>query len=178
MELIKGIVFYFINNVLNKIPSRRIRICFYYLLSNGKISLKSNIGLNVKFLDIRGVTIGDNSNINFNCIIDGRGEGIVIGENVDVAPQVNIWSLEHDPNSEIFSSRSNKVIIENNVWIANRSIILPGSFIKELSIIGAGSVVSGLTKKSGIYLGSKAELKKLRSKKVNSYILRKIRNFR
>lgn len=41
-------------------------------------------------LDIRGIELGDHSNINFNSILYERGVSISIGKNVDIAPQINI----------------------------------------------------------------------------------------
>jgi acetyltransferase-like isoleucine patch superfamily enzyme len=162
-EILKGFIFYFINHILNKIPSRRIRIFFYNKLSKGKISKKASIGLGVKILDIRNIKIGDYANINFDSILDGRGDGIVIGKNVDIAPQVNIWSLEHNPNSNSHESRSGKVIIEDNCWIANRVTILPFTHIESNCVIGAASIVKGNYKKNSISMCKKAKQTKIRS---------------
>ncbi len=176
-ELFKGFVFYFINNILNKIPSRRVRMCFYNKLSKGKISKKATIALGVKILDIRNVEIGDFTNINFGSIIDGRGDGIEIGKNVDIAPQVNIWSLEHNPDSCSHESRSGKVIIENNCWIANRVIILPGTYIASDSVVGAGSIAIGSYSSSSISVGIKAKTIRAREN-TNKTIISRIRVFR
>jgi len=176
-EILKGLAFYFINHILNKIPSRKIRIFFYNKLSNGNISKKCSIGLGVKILDIRNITIGEYTNINFDSILDGRGDGIEIGKNVDIAPQVNIWSLEHDPNSSSHESRSGKVIIEDNCWIANRVTILPSTHIESNCVIGAASIVKGNYKKNSISMCRKASEVKVRNTFNNSK-LDSIRVFR
>lgn len=177
MNLIKGLVFYFINHILNKIPSRAFRIYIYHLLSNGKISKRATIGLGVKILDVRNVEIGPYTNINFDSILDGRGEGIKIGSNVDIAPQVNIWSLEHDVNDPAHASKSGMVIIEDDCWLANRVTVLPNSHIKENTSIGANSLVSGVYEKNSVVYGDKAIIKKsVKYSKRNK--INKIRMFR
>ncbi len=176
-EYVKGLVFYFINHILNKIPSRKIRIYLYSVLSKGTISKTASIGLGVKFLDIRNIKIGDNTNINFDSILDGRGEGIEIGENVDIAPQVNIWSLEHDPNSKSHASRSAKVIIGDHCWIANRVTILPDTIIHKNCVIGAGSIVKGNYEENSIVMGGKAKSMKKREQEIEKKIA-SIRVFR
>lgn len=169
-EFLKGLVFYFINHILNKIPSRKVRMFIYSILSNGNISRKASIGLNVKFLDIRNINIGENTNINFDSILDGRGDVIDIGANVDIAPQVNIWSLEHDPNNASHGSRGGKVIIGDNCWIANRVTILPNTTIAKNCVIGAGSIVKGVYEENSIAMGIKAKAIKERSNIINNEI--------
>ena len=176
-ELFKSSVFYFINNILNKIPSRSFRIFFYHLLSGGKIKKSASIGLGVRILDIRNVIIGERTNINYCSIIDGRGQGIEISHDVDIAPQVNIWSLEHDPDSSNHETRSGKVIVEHHVWIANNAIILPNTSVGAGSTIGAGAVVKGRVKKSTIGAGNPFKvIKERRQQPV--FKLSKIRRFR
>ena len=55
-----------------------------------------------------------------------------------------------------------EVIIEDNVWIGEKSIILKGSKIGKNSIIGAGSVVSDEVPENVVFAGNPAkEVKKL-----------------
>ena len=55
-----------------------------------------------------------------------------------------------------------EVIIEENVWIGEKSIVLKGTKIGKNSIIGAGSVVSGEVPDNVIFAGNPArEIKKL-----------------
>ncbi|MBA6362074.1 acyltransferase [Colwellia sp. BRX8-2] len=176
-EFLKGIVFYFINHILNKIPSRYFRMFFYSLLSKGNISRKASIGLGVRILDIRNVKIGDYTNINFNSILDGRGDGIEIGTNVDISPQVNVWSLEHNPNAPNHASRSGKVIIGDNCWIANRVTILPATHILKNSVLAANSLVKGVYKENSILMGGKAEVRGERAVNIGA-TLTSIRKFR
>ena len=157
-EFFKGCVFYFINHILNKIPSRHVRMYFYSLLSKGNISRQASIGLGVRILDIRKVKVGKYSNINFDCILDGRGGGIDIGENVDIAPQVNIWSLEHETNSESHKSIEGEVVIADYCWIANRVTILPNTTIENHHVAAAGSIMKGVYGESSISMSSKSKI--------------------
>jgi maltose O-acetyltransferase len=176
-EFLKGLGFYFINHILNKVPSRRIRMFFYSFLSKGRIHRSASIGLGVRILDIRNVSIGEYSNINFDSLIDGRGAKVNIGNNVDIAPQVNIWTLEHEPDSETHSSRGGEVSIGDFSWIANRVIVLPGTIIEPHHVCGAGSVMKGHYGENSISMSSKAKVvkRKTLSRKDN---LRKLRLFR
>ena len=177
MYLIKDLVYLFINQILNRIPSRRVRMLFYYFLSRGNISISSKIGLGVKLLDIRNISIGEHTNINWGSVIDGRGGKIVIARNVDIAPQVNIWTLEHDPNSDCFESRYRDVIIHDNVWIANRAIILPGVCLGKFAVVASGSIVKGEIAENTIVAGVPA--RKIGTRSVStSYALLPLRRFR
>lgn len=55
--------------------------------------------------------------------MDGRGEGLVIDDNVDVALESIIWTLGHDVDGDNRRATSGRVVIEDHVWIGCRSII-------------------------------------------------------
>ncbi len=111
-----------------------------------------HIGRNVRL--IRGtwieypenLTIGDNTSINRNCLINAAG-GVDIGKNVLIGPSVTIYSLNHNYSDRqllIIDQDYSKarIIIENDVWLGLKSVILPGVTIGEGAIVGAGSVVT------------------------------------
>jgi maltose O-acetyltransferase len=92
------------------------------------------------------IEIGDNSGIGINAQLS-TGGGIRIGNNVLMAPDVIILTENHkidDVTIPIIKtgSKSAPVVIEDDVWIGTRVIILPGVTIGRSSIIGAGAVVS------------------------------------
>jgi len=149
----------------------------YSILTSGKISQQASIGLGVKILDFRNVIIGSNSNVNFGSILDGRGGTLKIGNNVDIAPQVNIWTIEHNPCSKLHENRSGNVRIDDYVWLANRVIVLPNTFIETGVVIGAGSIVKGHYKKNGVYVSKKTEWIKERHEEP-CFSLPPIRRFR
>jgi maltose O-acetyltransferase len=88
------------------------------------------------------VVIGNNCVINSRTLLDGRIGRLIIGNNVDIARETNIFTLEHDPNSEDHAMRPGDVIIEDYVWIASRVTILPGIHIGKGAVIAANSVVT------------------------------------
>jgi maltose O-acetyltransferase len=66
----------------------------------------------------------------------------VIGNNVDIAQETNIWTLEHDIHDDYHRDKGGDVIIEDYVWIASRVTILPGVTIGRGAVIAANAVVT------------------------------------
>ncbi len=88
--------------------------------------------------------IGDNSHITaINSIIIGdnvlTGKRVLITDNAHGASDPNL--LEIAPNKRPLYSKG-PVVIEDNVWIGEKSTILPGVKIGYGAIIGANSVVT------------------------------------
>jgi maltose O-acetyltransferase len=91
------------------------------------------------------MSIGDRSSIG----IDSRINGMVqIGCDVMMGPQVLIYTRNHCidctevPMINQGVTEESPVVIEDDVWIGARVIILPGVRIGKGSIIAAGAVVS------------------------------------
>lgn len=80
--------------------------------------------------------------INSKVRLDGRGGKVIIGNNVDIATESCIWTLEHDPNSDYHKTRGGSVVIEDYVWIASRAIILPNITIGNGAVIATGAIVT------------------------------------
>lgn len=175
--MFKDLVFFFVNSILNKIPSRTARMYFYNIISRGNISKSAYIGKNVIILDIRKIIIEDNVNVNFGSVLDGRGDGIHIKQSTDIAPQVNIWSLEHNPDDPNHAAVSAKVVIGRNCWIANRVTILPGTNLEDFAVIGAATIVKGNVKRNSILTGDKGIHRRIRANN-SFYRLKPIRRFR
>jgi maltose O-acetyltransferase len=91
------------------------------------------------------ISIGHRSSIGVNASIHGP---LSIGANVMMGPDVRIYALSHSTaSSEIPMidqgfDEPRPVIIEDDVWIGARAIVLPGVQIGRSSIIGAGAVVT------------------------------------
>lgn len=92
----------------------------------------------------RHIEIGDDSGVGVNCMIKKAiiGNGVMMGPEVvfivhnhrfdDI--QIPMWKqgyIESDP-----------VIVEDDVWIGTRAIVMPGIRIGKGSIVGAGAVVT------------------------------------
>ena len=92
---------------------------------------------------------------------------IVIGDSTMIASDVTItdsdWHDIYDRTDYVASPK--EVIIQENVWIGEKSLILKGSKIGKNSIIGAGSVVSGEGPANVVFAVNLAkEIKKLDEK--------------
>jgi acetyltransferase-like isoleucine patch superfamily enzyme len=74
--------------------------------------------------------------------LDGRTGKIIIGNNVDIAREAAIFTLEHDPNADYYETISGDVIIEDYAWVSSRATILPGVKIGRGAIVASNAVVT------------------------------------
>jgi acetyltransferase-like isoleucine patch superfamily enzyme len=93
-----------------------------------------------------GLVVGDHSNIGPYCYIGCSGH-ISIGNNVMISPRVSIYAENHvfdntDTPIKIQGVKKEKVVIEDDCWIASNSILLAGVTIGKGSVVAAGSVVT------------------------------------
>lgn len=112
------------------------------------------------------IEIGSNSGIGINARLESTGR-IVIGENVMMGPDVAILTRnhQHDDITKPMGTQGytpDPVIIEDDVWIGMRVIILPGVRIGRSSIIGAGAVVTKDVPAYSIFAGNPARVVKMR----------------
>lgn len=122
------------------IPSLLIRRLYLSLFLK-KMGTHNYFARNIDIRNPQNICIGSNNVINKHCVLDGRG-GLSIGDNVDIAQDVMIWTDQHDKNDDLHRTMFKKVVIENHVWIASRAIILPGVCLSKGCVVGAGSVVT------------------------------------
>jgi maltose O-acetyltransferase len=149
---------------------RRIAAALYYLIARhlpptnvptGRVSTRLRVALVRQLVDElganidisravyiglgRGISIGSESGIGVGCELHGP---LTIGDHVMVSPHVMIHTRNHRfsdtqiPISKQGYSDPRRVVIEDDVWIGARSIILPGVTISHGSVIGAGTVVA------------------------------------
>jgi maltose O-acetyltransferase len=103
-----------------------------------------DIGPKVEFFNVRNSEIGDNSGIGAYSSIGT----VKIGNYVMMGTHCLILSQNHHfddltiPMCQQGFQEDRPVIIEDDVWIGSRVIILPGVRIGHGSIIGAGAVVT------------------------------------
>lgn len=84
--------------------------------------------------------------------------GVEIGRNFLMGPGVKIISANHDFDARSSSTRNPPVVIGNNVWIGANAIILPGVFIADGCVIGAGSVVTkSICESNSLVVGNPAK---------------------
>ncbi len=143
LEAITGFLWWFVG----MIPSHTIRKCFYKLFGM-QLGSGSTIHMMARIYDPRNIEIGTDTLIGERATLDGRKQlpnstgGLTIGNHVDIASEVMIWTSQHDVHSPTFSAIEEKVTIEDYVFIGPRSIILPGITVGKGAIIAAGSVVT------------------------------------
>ena len=113
----------------------------------------------------RRISIGDYSGIGERCVIQGN---VRIGSHVMMGPEVLIYTQNHNfsrvdiPMDEQGFSEEKQVVIEDDVWIGARVIILPGVKIGRGSVIGAGAVVSKSIPEYSVAVGNPAKVVKKR----------------
>lgn len=105
----------------------------------------SNVNIERKASFTPGLKIGANSGVGISCEIYGP---VSIGNDVMMGPEVIIYTSGHKhentdiPMREQGSAEVCPVVIEDDVWLGRRAIIMPGIVIGKGSIIGAGAVVT------------------------------------
>lgn len=113
--------------------------CFDGYGQNVNVEKNADFGHGVR------VSIGDNSGLGINARCEGP---LIIGNNVMMGPDVMIFTNNHEyrdtsrPMNKQGTQKPELVVIEDDVWIGARVIILPGVTIGSHSIIAAGAVVS------------------------------------
>jgi len=108
----------------------------------GKLGSGVYFGFGCSYVKAANIEIGSHSYINCGVHLDGRGGRLRIGRNVDLAQQVTIWTLDHDPHDDFHRPRGREVTIEDYVWIGSRATILPGVTIGRGAVVATQSVVT------------------------------------
>jgi maltose O-acetyltransferase len=145
-----------ITNTLRLIAARRL-FC--------RLELPAIIEKNAWFGDGSRVTLGARSMIGENCRINN----VEIGRDVLMGPDVVILHRQHGyarvdvPMREqpMIESKS-PVVIEDDVWIGTRVIIMPGLKLSRGSIISAGAVVTKDVPPYAVVGGVPAKIIKIR----------------
>lgn len=143
LELITGFLWWGVGYV----PSHHFRR-FFYRLFGMKIGSGSTIHMMGRIYDPRHITIGRDTIIGERVSLDGRMQilgsagGLQIGDHVDIAAEVMIWTSEHDLRDPRMRAIEAKVVIEDYVFIGPRVIILPGVTIGKGAVVAAGAVVT------------------------------------
>jgi maltose O-acetyltransferase len=137
---------YLTNHVICHIPSFALRHFWYRRVLGIEFGEHAGVHLNCYLwfygrngIRLSGGRIGANSRINRGCTLDFRG-GLRIDDNVSVSAEVMILT---SANLETTRTHSEKrpVVVEDNVWIGARAIVMPGVTLGRGSVVAAGSVV-------------------------------------
>lgn len=127
-----------------------------FLRSNASILIGSNtaVGANTLIMCANEIIIGSNVLISFDCLITDNN-----------SHSLNHLERRHDLPSTLKGNDKDwtcvvtrQTIIENDVWIGAKSIILKGIVIGERSIVAAGSIVTKSVPPDSIVAGNPAKL--------------------
>ena len=143
LELNTGFLWWFVSYI----PIHHFRrLC--YRLSGMKIGSGSTLHMMTRIYDPRHITIGQDTIIGEMATLDGRRQlpdstgGLTIGDHVDIASEVMLWTSQHDLKDPHFSAIEKPIHIEDYVFIGPRAIILPGVTIGRGAVVAAGAVVT------------------------------------
>ncbi len=170
------VVNYVTNDLVSRVPSFALRHAWYRTLG---IRLGPGSGMHrgcyiwfygARSLRSTGISIGANTRINRNCCLDARGS-LRIGDNVSISPEVAILTTQHDWRAPDFALESRPVVIEDNVWIGMRAMILPGTQVGRGAVIAAGAVASGSIPALAVVAGVPARTVAQRPPEATGYLL-------
>lgn len=104
----------------------------------------------------KGLSVGDNVFINYNCSMMSAGR-IIIEDNVQIGPNVMLVTTNHDFNHrEVVLHRP--IVIKKNAWIGGRAMILPGVTVGENAVVAGGAVVTKDVEPNTIVGGNPAKV--------------------
>ena len=139
-------------------PSKKIRD---FLASGISSHIGRNVNIDKGAYVMQDTVIGDNSGIGVNCEIC---YGLTIGNNVMMGPECLFYSNNHKFNRETLKyegyTEVNPIVIEDDVWIGRRAIIMGGVRVGKGAVIGAGAVVTKDVPPYCVAAGNPAVIKK------------------
>lgn len=167
--------------IVNNRPRRWVKWFINPIIfKHGKnITIRRHAIINVS--PINNFYIGDLSSIEEYSVVDNNVGDVIIGKNtliglrntvigpiqigndVIIAQNVVLSGLNHnyeDPNTPIVNQKviTNKIIIDNDVWIGANSIITAGVHIGNHSVVAGGSVVTKDVPPYSIVAGNPAKV--------------------
>ena len=127
---------------------------FSHIREGAKIGKNANIGQNV-YID-KDVVIGDNCKIQNNVSVY---KGVTIANNVFIGPSVVFTNDIYPLVGEWSDSKIVKTFIGEDVSIGANSTIVAGVNIGDMTLVGAGSVVTKNLPNNCIAYGNPAKVK-------------------
>jgi maltose O-acetyltransferase len=119
-----------------------------------------NVESRIFIADGRDISIGSRSGLGTGC----RVYGAIIGDNVMIAPDVLFLKQNHNfadverPIGDQGDSDIGLPIVEDEAWIGERAIILPGRRVGKGAVVGAGAVVTRDVPPFGVVGGNPARI--------------------
>ncbi|MGF9964010.1 acyltransferase [Bacillus rhizoplanae] len=153
---------YTLNKISFKLDSTLVKKLKGFCLKNIFKNIGENINVrsNISYHSGKNISIGDNSGIGDRCFLQDIDE-ITIGNNVLMGPEVLIYTANHKHKRDQLIIEqgiyTKKVVIQDDVWIGTRAIILPGVTIGEGAVVAANAVVTKDVEPYSIVGGSPAK---------------------
>jgi acetyltransferase-like isoleucine patch superfamily enzyme len=152
-------------------------VYIHWIQGRGKLLLGNNVLIDGKcsfhfaarFSSEPSLSVGDYTGISHACSFT-VGKSISIGSHCKIAENVSIFDSPGHPadpaarlaGAPVAADEVKPVLIEDNVWIGRRAIIMPGVTIGQGSIIAAGAVVMTSVPPNTIVAGNPArQIRKL-----------------
>lgn len=120
--------------------SNRLRMFVYRKLLGMKMGKFCIIWAGNRINDASKITLGNHVIIGPNNVFLVRG-GLEVGNNVNISGFSYFISQEHDVNDPWGHTKLAPIKIEDHVWVATNSTIMPGVTLGEGCVVAAGSVV-------------------------------------
>jgi carbonic anhydrase/acetyltransferase-like protein (isoleucine patch superfamily) len=113
------------------------------------------------------IVIGDDTHIQVRCHFVAGGSPIKIGRQVQIAPYCAFFSYDHDisPGKPLFAQplrTKGGIVIEDDVWLGVRVVVLDGVRIGRGAVVSAGAVVTADVPAGAVVGGVPARLIKMR----------------
>lgn len=113
--------------------------------------------LTIERLVSMGMVVGENFHCLQGTMLDPAHCWLIeIGDNVTLAPGVHILCHDASTKNYLGYTKIGRVTIGDNVFIGDRSIVLPGVTIGNNVIVGANSTVTSDIPDGMVYVGSPA----------------------
>ena len=127
--------------VVGHIPSHTVRNWYYRRVMKISLPNDSIMYWGARFFGWGSFEIGRRTILGDHGFFDMR-RGITIGDDVNIASEVRIWTAQHDIDIEGSPVEGGKVTIGDRAFIGSRVTILPGVSIGEGVVVGSGAVVT------------------------------------
>jgi maltose O-acetyltransferase len=138
-----------LNLVASRIPWRAPRMRVYRAFGVHLEDIEtSTIMLGSEVWSPHRLSIGANTVIGRQCIVDCRARAVeqefsvTIGRNVNITSQVVLVAGKHQIHSPTFETASAPIVVEDYAWISLRAIVLGGVTVGEGAVVTAGAVVT------------------------------------
>ncbi len=123
------------------VPSHALRNMMYRR-AGVVLPATSALHWRARFFAPSGLRIGEFCTLGNDGFYDARA-GISIGDCVNIAGEVRIYTHEHDVQSSTFEETSAPVVIGHHAYLGTRVTVLPGVVIGEGAVVASGAVVTG-----------------------------------